>query len=104
MTSTSTTAAAIVLAKAPKAMPRPVTTLAEDSFDAATFACQFEALATPSSTLRHRSGASVAVVAMFCSRNATGSILAANASSSIACSAANADCGASGARRNVTLK
>ena len=86
-------------------MPRPVTTLALERFDAATFGCQFASFATfgehvlpPLRRSRSRQ------VATFWSRNATGSIFAMYASSSTACSAANADCGSFGARRNVTLK
>ena len=88
-------------------MPRPLTTLALERFDAATFACQFASFATLVSTFFQRSATSgtvLVVVATFWSRNATGSIFAIHASSSTACSAANADCGLSGARRNETLK
>src|SRR5690242_16338201 len=92
-------------------MPRPVTTLAEERFDAATFGCQLTSFAAAVRTFFHRWATSgpawpalLVGVAMFCRRNATGSNLAMYASSSAACSAANDDCGAFGARRNDTLK
>ena len=80
LTSMSTTAAARVFEKVPNAMPRPVTTLPFERFDAATRGCQFASLAASSSANRQRcdgSGVQLVAVAMFLSRNATGSILAA---------------------------
>jgi hypothetical protein len=74
-----------------------------ESFEAATFGCQ-SASFTAVSTFLHRCATSVAGVATFCRRNCTGSIPAMYASSSIACSAANDDCGAFGARRNDTFR
>ena len=86
-------------------MPRPLTTLAFERLDAATFGCQFASFETAVSTFFHRcAGSTVSVDWTFFSRNATGSIFAMYASSSTACSDANADCGLSGARRNDTLK
>ena len=81
-----------------------MTTLALERFEAATFGCQLTSFATFVRTFFHRCGGSSVRFATFWSRKATGSIFAMYASSSTACSAANADCGLSGARRNDTLK
>src|SRR3954471_24536043 len=85
-------------------MPRPLTTLALERFEAATLGCQLASFAAFTRTFFQRCGGSSVRFATFCRRNTTGSILAMYASSSTACSAANADCGLSGARRNDTLK
>ena len=92
-TETSATTAAIVPANPPRAIPRPVTMLPVCAAELATLPFQFEILATSVRTFFQRSQVngrlcvvSFALLVMFWSRNATGSILAAYASSSISCS------------------
>src|SRR3954452_14514798 len=85
-------------------MPRPLTTFPVPRLEAATFDCHPVSFAAFTRTFFHRCGGPSVRLATFWSRKATGSIFDIQASSSTACSAANADCGAFGARRNVTLK
>ena len=78
--------------------PRPVTTSAFDSFDAATFDCHFAALVAPSSRSIQRWSSICA------SRNATGSMFAAWANSSTICSKAKQHWEIAGARSGVRLR
>src|SRR5262249_31685712 len=82
----------------PSPMPRPVTTSALESAEAATRGCQPAAAAAASSTPSQRGSA------MLLRRNASGSVLAAGASSSIGCSDANEDDRSSGERSGAPLR
>jgi CO/xanthine dehydrogenase Mo-binding subunit len=79
------------------ATPRPVTIRSFESFDAATFGCQFAIFAAVLRASIER------WFVRFWRRNATGSIPAAYASSSIICSAGN-ECGELGNRSGATFR